>query len=78
MAGVPPHQLRFPKARGAHDPRWGASIFQFRRWPNGEVLDRIADDESGRGLLMVKAVATKCGTVLTPTGKTVWAELAVG
>lgn len=33
--------------------------------------------ETGRGLLLVDALATKWGTVARVVGKTVWAELAV-
>ncbi|MFP8939966.1 ATP-binding protein [Streptomyces fenghuangensis] len=37
-----------------------------------------ADDESGRGLLLVDILATRWGTVpREPVGKTVWAEVAV-
>jgi anti-sigma regulatory factor (Ser/Thr protein kinase) len=35
------------------------------------------DDESGRGLLLLDAVARRWGVRLTPTGKTVWCECAV-
>lgn len=33
-----------------------------------------ADDETGRGLLMLDAVARRWGVWLTPAGKTVWCE----
>ncbi|WP_282700810.1 ATP-binding protein [Streptomyces sp. CC219B] len=35
----------------------------------------LADDETGRGLLLLDAVARRWGVRLTPTGKTVWCEL---
>jgi len=34
-----------------------------------------ADDERGRGLLLLDAVAHRWGVWLTPAGKTVWCEL---
>ncbi|MFE9439685.1 ATP-binding protein [Streptomyces sp. NPDC006602] len=33
------------------------------------------DDESGRGLLLLDAIARRWGVWLTPAGKTVWCEL---
>ncbi|MDG9720918.1 ATP-binding protein [Streptomyces sp. DH24] len=33
-----------------------------------------ADDENGRGLLLLDAVARRWGVWLTPAGKTVWCE----
>lgn len=40
--------------------------------------DRSPDDESGRGLLLVDAVADRWGTEpRPPSGKTVWAECAL-
>jgi hypothetical protein len=33
------------------------------------------DDETGRGLLLLDAVARRWGVWLTPAGKTVWCEL---
>ncbi|MBX9397035.1 ATP-binding protein [Streptomyces sp. TRM72054] len=34
-----------------------------------------ADDETGRGLLLLDALARRWGVWLTPAGKTVWCEL---
>lgn len=34
-----------------------------------------SDDETGRGLLLLDAVARRWGVWLTPAGKTVWCEL---
>ncbi|WP_323180307.1 ATP-binding protein [Streptomyces sp. NBC_00201] len=34
------------------------------------------DDETGRGLLLLDAVARRWGVWLTPAGKTVWCELS--
>ncbi|MFD7691229.1 ATP-binding protein [Streptomyces sp. NPDC059781] len=35
------------------------------------------DDETGRGLLLLDAIARRWGVWLTPAGKTVWCELGV-
>lgn len=39
---------------------------------------RVVDDEaeSGRGLVLVEALATRWGSTASPTGKAVWFELA--
>lgn len=42
-------------------------------WLIARVPD--ADDETGRGLLLLDAVARRWGVWLTPRGKTVWCEL---
>ena len=47
------------------------------------ILSQAADDESGRGLLLVDAVADRWGYDLhgsgrRPWGKEVWAELRLG
>jgi hypothetical protein len=45
--------------------------------PTAPLLPRL-DEESGRGLLLVTALATRWGfTPRHPVGKTVWAEVAV-
>ena len=53
-----------------------------------EVVDRspaapvrrrpAADDLGGRGLLLVKALSDRWGSVFTPGGKVVWAEFDLG
>ncbi|MFJ7076019.1 ATP-binding protein [Streptomyces sp. NPDC098781] len=42
-------------------------------WLIARVPD--ADDETGRGLLLLDAVTRRWGVWLTPRGKTVWCEL---
>ena len=44
------------------------------RYPVVPRNSRIAD-ESGRGLKVVAAVASRCGVDVTPSGKRVWCEL---
>ncbi|MFI5616869.1 ATP-binding protein [Streptomyces sp. NPDC051567] len=41
------------------------------------VVRSACDDESGRGLCLLAALAADWGTVLTATGKVVWCELAL-
>lgn len=41
------------------------------------LLDATADDESGRGLVLVSSLAREWGTSTTARGKTVWFELAL-
>lgn len=41
-----------------------------------EVVPAKTDDEGGRGLALVAALAEKWGVCLTSTGKTTWCELA--
>ncbi|WP_371616040.1 ATP-binding protein [Streptomyces sp. NBC_00454] len=41
------------------------------------VAQQSRDEESGRGLQMLAALAVDWGTVLTATGKAVWCELAL-
>ncbi|TXS39213.1 ATP-binding SpoIIE family protein phosphatase [Streptomyces sp. OR43] len=41
------------------------------------LLDAAADDESGRGLVLVSSLAREWGTSTTARGKTVWFELAL-
>lgn len=41
------------------------------------LLDAAADDESGRGLVLVSGLAREWGTSTTARGKTVWFELAL-
>ncbi|WP_329539759.1 ATP-binding SpoIIE family protein phosphatase [Streptomyces sp. NBC_01358] len=41
------------------------------------LLDATADDESGRGLVLVSGLAREWGTSTTARGKTVWFELAL-
>ncbi|MFI2430453.1 ATP-binding protein [Streptomyces sp. NPDC018693] len=45
-----------------------------RAWP--AVRRPAADDESGRGLMLLDAVTRRWGVWLTPAGKTVWCELS--
>ncbi|WP_326656548.1 ATP-binding SpoIIE family protein phosphatase [Streptomyces sp. NBC_00385] len=41
------------------------------------LLDAAADDESGRGLVLVSSLAREWGTSTTARGKTVWFELSL-
>ena len=43
-----------------------------------EIVDAASDDEHHRGLVLVDALATKWGTDLHDTTKTVWAHLEYG